>query len=588
MKTLRRINLLLCCVVSFAAAFFAAPAYANETMPIFSTHHELTGQVKALSRKNAKLARLYSIEKSQEGREVWVLELGGGDEAQRELRPAMLVVGDIEGDRLAGSEAALAFAESLLADENKSRLDDVVIYIIPRLNPDASERFFYKPLNQRNSNMTPYDDDRDGFTDEDAPQDINGDGLVSWMRVEDADGGLMLHPNDDRILIEADPVKGEDGQWRYMREGRDDDGDKELNEDGVGGVNFNKQFVFDYPWFDPQAGLYPLKEKITYALGRFIIDHPHIGVVFTFATNDNLSKAPPSGDRTARRVPQTKITNEDAEYYQRLGETYRDTVGMDEIEESTSVPGSLADWAYFHRGRLGLSAAGWSPAIALALKEEEKSEDESAAAEEVASSSEEQESASEDVSDEKAEDEKRGKDEADYLAWLGERADAYFKPWQTIEHPDFPGKTVEVGGWAPYSFTTPPADIFDDWKRKQVEFLLKLGQSLPKVAIEDIEVKTLRGGVYDLVVRVTNNGYLPTVLQHGERTTDVLPTRLMIDLPDEAFLAGKPRTNFGPIAKGEVKEAHFIIQAAPGSKTMISLISALGGSAVQTMTWEGE
>ncbi|MBZ0254942.1 hypothetical protein K8I31_02700, partial [bacterium] len=139
-----------------------------------------------------------------------------------------------------------------------------------------------------------------------------------------------------------------------------------------------------------------------------------------------------------------------------------------------------------------------------------------------------------------------------------------------------------------YSFTTPPVDIFDDWKQKQVEFLLELGQSLPKVAIEDIEVKTLRGGVYDLVVRVTNNGYLPTVLQHGERTTDVLPTRLMIDLPDEAFLAGKPRTNFGPIAKGEVKEAHFIIQAAPGSKTMISLISALGGSAGQTMTWEGE
>ncbi|MBZ0256605.1 hypothetical protein K8I31_11115, partial [bacterium] len=223
MKTLRRINLLLCCVVSFAAAFFAAPAYANDAMPKFSTHRELTSQVKALSRKNAKLAHLYSLEKSTEGREVWVLELGSGDEAQRELRPAMLVVGDIEGDRLAGSEAALAFAESLLADENKSRLDEIVVYIIPRLNPDASERFFDKPLLQRNSNMTPFDDDRDGFTDEDAPQDLNGDGLVSWMRVEDADGGLMLHPNDDRILIEADPVKGEDGQWRYMREGRDND-----------------------------------------------------------------------------------------------------------------------------------------------------------------------------------------------------------------------------------------------------------------------------------------------------------------------------------------------------------------------------
>ncbi|MDP8243651.1 MAG: M14 family metallopeptidase [Candidatus Hinthialibacter antarcticus] len=584
MKISPRYNPFVTCVVSLAAAMFIASVFANEAMPAFSPYRDLTQEVKSLSQHHSKLVHLHSLAKSNQGRDVWVLELGGGDKDERLLRPAMLVVGDVEGDRLAGGEAALAFAESLVADENQSRLGEVVVYIIPRLNPDASERYFAKPLLQRNSNFTPYDDDRDGFTDEDAPQDINGDGLVSWMRIEDADGALMLHPNDDRVLIEADPVKGEDGQWVYMREGRDDDGDKELNEDGVGGVNFNKQFTFEYPWFDAQAGMYPLKEKITYALGRFIIDHPHIGVVFTFASNDNLSKTPPSDDATSRRVPQTKITEDDAKYYEHLGEQYRDIVGIKEIVESTSVPGSLVDWVYFHRGRMGLSAAGWGPAIALALKEE--NEEEGASKEEAAS--EDIEAASEETDGEEVEEEKRGKEEVEYLSWLGERAEAYFTPWQPVDHPDFPGKTVEVGGWAPYSFTTPPAVVFDNWKQTQVEFLMKLSQTLPQVAIEDVDVKTLRRGVYEITVRVTNTGYLPTVLHHGERTTDVLPTRLMIDLPDEAFLAGKPRTNFGPIAKGEVREARFVLQAAPGSKTMISLISALGGTVQQTMTWEGE
>lgn len=592
MKRSSRLTKLFSCVAPFVFALFAMPLQANEVTPSLSAYRELTSQVKDLSKKYSKRVQLTSLAQSNEKRDVWLLELGVGSKDERLVKPALLIVGDVDGDRLAGSEAALAFAESLLADDNQALLDDTVVYIIPRLNPDASEQYFEKPLQHRNSNLTPYDDDRDGFVDEDSADDLNGDGLISWMRVQDADGGLILHPSDDRILIEADPVKGDDGEWMVLREGRDDDGDKELNEDGVGGVNFNKQFTFEYPWFDAKAGLYPLKEKITYALGRFIIDHPHIGVVFTYASSDNLSAAPASGDRSSRRAPQTKITNDDAEYYKHFGEDYRDVIGMDAIDEPASVPGSLADWVYFHRGRLGLSAAGWSPAIALALKEEEKSEEEKDASEAIESASEEAETASEESSNEEekdeAKDEKRGKEEVDYLSWLGERASAYFTPWQVVEHPDFAGKNVEVGGWAPYAFTTPPADIFDDWKQKQVEFLLKLTKSLPSAAIESVEVKTLRGGVYELTVKVTNNGYLPTVLDHGERTTDVLPSRLMIDLPDEAFLAGKPRTNFGPIAKGEVREARFIVQANSGSKTMISLISALGGTVQQTITWEGE
>ena len=236
---------------------------------------------------------------------------------------------------------------------------------------------------------------------------------------------------------------------------------------------------------------------------------------------------------------------------------------------------------------MGLSAAGWSPAIALALKEDKKSDDDEEKPNEDGNKGSEEEHEDNDA-DDGGEDEKRGKEEIEYLEWLGERAGDYFTPWRRVEHPDFPGKTVEVGGWAPYAFTTPPADVFQAWKDKHVAFLHTLSQSLPQVAIEELEVKPLRRGVYEVTVRMTNTGYLPTELKHGERTTDVLPTRLVIDLPDEAFLAGQPRTNFGPLAKGEVREARFVVQAKPGGKNTFSLISALGGSVGQSIIWEGE
>ena len=78
----------------------------------------------------------------------------------------------------------------------KAVLDNNVIYFFPRLNPDGAEAMFGRVKWDRTTNGLSYDDDNDGFTDEDGPEDLNGDGYVTVMRVADPSGDFMIDTAD--------------------------------------------------------------------------------------------------------------------------------------------------------------------------------------------------------------------------------------------------------------------------------------------------------------------------------------------------------------------------------------------------------
>src|SRR5262249_31047429 len=131
-----------------------------------------------------------------------------------------------------------------------------------------------------------------GLIDEDPPDDLNGDKLVTWMRVEDPEGEYILDPKEPRLLIKADPAKGEVGKLRYLSEGIDNDHDEKWNEDGIGGVNFNRNFPYNYSYFAVWAGVNPVSETETRVLADFVVDHPNIGIIFTFGAAENLAGTP--------------------------------------------------------------------------------------------------------------------------------------------------------------------------------------------------------------------------------------------------------------------------------------------------------
>ncbi len=520
------------------------------------------------------MARLQVLATSLEGRRIWLAELGAGTEQERRNRPAMLVVAGIEGNDLVGSTLVLSWLEDLVDrypdDPNVgSLLETTTIYAVCRLNPDAAEYFFASPQRETSVNGQPYDDDHDALTDEDGREDLNGDGLITMMRVEDKEGKYILDAQDERLLLEADPLKGELGQWRYLSEGIDNDHDELWNEDGPGGVNFNRNFPFDYAFFAPDAGVFPVCTAPTRALADFIVHHPNIGIIMTYGAADNLVETPKDAEAPARRNPLTAIDTEDISTYRALGESYREMLGLDKELEGASRAGTFSDWMYFHRGRLSLAARPWSPELALALSKDDQSEDEAK---------------DEDAEEEKEkprkgkDEDKRGKDEREQLAWFDAHAPEAFRPWQAVDHPDFPGQRVEVGGYAPFALSNPPEDRVEDLAAAQSRFLTDLAGRLPRIAAQQIKCKHLGESVFEIEIHVANTGFLPTSLSQGERTREVYPTRLILDVRPEQLLAGTRITNLPTLTgSGGATETRWTVHAPDQSEIGFEIVSMLGG-----------
>jgi len=540
----------------------------------------------SLAKQDPNLVQVDSIAQSIDKRKIWVVEVGKGAEESRKKRPAILVVAGIEGNDLTGSSIAVSWLEQLIKQfrtDNKTAelLETTTVYVIPRLNPDAVEHFFIEPKLETSANNKPVDDDHDGLVDEDGPEDLNEDGLITWMRIEDKEGDYILDPKDQRLLMEADHLKGEIGAWRYLSEGIDNDHDEAWNEDGPGGVNFNRNFPYNYEFFASDAGVHQVSEPQTRALAEFVIEHPNICIIITYGAADNLLKTPESAPAPGRRKPMTAIDEEDLGYYKIMGELYREAIGLNKELETISFPGTFSDWMYFHRGRLSLASRPWSPAVALELSEstekEEKDEEEKAK---------ENDRKNEDEDSQKDKDD-RNETERSELKWFDEHASMAFIKWQSIEHPDFPGRKVEVGGYAPFSLTNPPENMVEEIVGKHTDFLMTVMQRLPRIGVRRIEAKHLGQGTYNIEIQVENTGFLPTSLVQGQTTREVYPTRLVIELDDEHFLSGTRITSL-PVIPGSdgMVEARYIIYAPDRKKIDFEIISMLAGQVEGTINLE--
>jgi hypothetical protein len=542
----------------------------------------------SLAGENPDLVRVESIARSMGERKVWLIEAGAGTKQDRRARPAMLVVAGIEGDDLIGCSAAVAWVEHLLEqyakDPNVARvLKTTTIYVIPRLNPAAAERFFVRPQIETPLNDKPVDDDHDGLIDEDGPEDLDGDGLITWMRIEDAEGEYVCDPKDGRLLTKADHLKGEVGAWRYLAEGIDNDHDERWNEDGPGGVNFNRNFPYDYKFFAPDAGVHQVSEAETRALADFVIEHPNIGIVVTYGAADNLSKTPKGASSTERRKPMTATDEQDVGYYKAMGESFRKALGLDKELEGAALPGSFSDWMYFHRGRLSLAAGAWSPALAVELskaaeKKEKTPQEGAEEKQEQAAESKLQEDDEDSGKKAKKDEDKRNEQEREELKWFDEHAPEAFIKWHAIEHPDFPKQRAEVGGYRPFALTNPPAEMIGEVTSRHADFLTTAAQRLPRIGIRKTETKHLGRSVYEVKIQVENTGFLPTVLAHGQTTREIHPTRLVLALDDELILSGTRITNLPAIrGSGGMAEVRCIVRATDRKKVDFEIISMLAG-----------
>lgn len=496
-----------------------------------------------------------------EGRDVVALTVGMGD---TDDKPAILVMGSVQANSLVGDElarrmVALATKQLDAGDaETAKLLEEVTFYVIPRPSPDASERLFQRPLLASSTNTRPMDDDRDGRVDEDSPADINGDGLITQMRVEDPTGKWITHPDDPRLMIKADATKGEVGRYRLLTEDNaDDDGDEQFAEDAAGGTDFNRNFTFNYPYFKSGAGPHQVSEPETRAVANFAFDHPNIFLVFSFAPQANLLNEWKSGGEGRIK---TSVMKEDVPYLKLMKEKYGEAFETKGKPEAASLDGSFAAWAYYHYGRWSVATPGWWVPVVKEEKPEEKPAENTAKDVDAEKNKEEAESAKkkddakskEDKAEDKKKPDDRAKADQHLLKWLEEQKIDGFIDWQEVDRvPEaFAGKKVEVGGFKP-SVHHPPVDQLAELAEKHAKFLMELAAMRPQLSVATAKPTKQTGASWQHEVSIINRGVLPTASKMGEISGKLPRLEIAIDLPEQAkLLVGPRRKPLGAIAGG--------------------------------------
>ncbi|MDH5406767.1 MAG: M14 family metallopeptidase, partial [Candidatus Aminicenantes bacterium] len=192
------------------------------------------------------LTNLYSIGQTLKGTPLKVLEITNKQTGAALEKPGYYYDGNIHSGELTAAEVILHFAWYLLSHYGKdpyvTRLVDTrTFYLRPKFNPDGADIALNTPLSLR-STPRPYDEDRDGLLDEDPPNDLNQDGSITLMRVRNLHGLWKVSPQDPRIMVHRETGDSEGEFYHLYSEGIDDDGDGYFNEDGIGGIDMNRNF----------------------------------------------------------------------------------------------------------------------------------------------------------------------------------------------------------------------------------------------------------------------------------------------------------------------------------------------------------
>ncbi|MDZ7314758.1 MAG: M14 family metallopeptidase [candidate division KSB1 bacterium] len=526
-------------VLSFCLATLLSAAVLDG----YDSMDELHRRCEALARAHPQLVRVDTLARTPGGRPVLRLRLGRGDDL-----PAMLLIGGVEGDDLASPQVCLGFTERLLRSDRIAVLESTAVFVIPCLNADAAARAYNAtPLQNRCTNDRPIDDDRDGETDEDGYEDLNGDGLITLMRVEGA-GEWLEDQECPPLLRRADPAKGEVGNWRLYGEGFDNDRDGRWNEDPPGGVDLNRNFSYRYRYFTEAAGDDPLSEPESRVLADFLIAHPNIFAVFSFSTADNLLH-PWQGKAAEKGKPLQQPLPEDAPIFSRVAERFKQSGVLPLWPERQPEPGNPAEWLYYHLGFYSFFAPVWLPPADSSSKAESR------------------------------QDLERG-----FFAWY--RAQGLtdrFVPWQKIAHPDFPDREVQVGGWVPFARKNPPVDSLKSVTDRYFRFWMELLESRPRLELA-LKAERMDAGLYRLTATLRNCGYLPTSSAVGDQIRR--GPRLKIEIVSERIrlTAGKRFYLLEPLPAGGETEKSWMLTGKAGETVKVKAVIPAAGEATASAT----
>jgi hypothetical protein len=568
---------------------------------------EVAAFLQSMQKENPASITLHKIAVSPGGSDITLLEIG----SNLKQVPAIFLGANFEGNTPLATEGALHFARMLLDSSGYTK--NTKWFILPLPNPDAASGFFSGLKWERSVNNMDVNNDEDDQTNEDGPDDLNGDGMITRMRVEDPEGTYLISEKDPRLMIKADPKKGERGKYKIYPEGLDNDGDGNYNEDGPGGVNVGISFPHLFNSRDKESGLWPGEAPESYGIMNFIFSHPEIVMVYTLGSSD-FCMSPPRNNRTggasmeslkiparfANRMgadPEKNYTmaqvmemfranmgggggreispemiagflglgaavnplEDDLKFYTDFSEQYKEYLkkkgfSTDRIAATPDKDGSFELWAYYQLG---------VPSFSMNLFTIPKPPSEKTA--ENAASPERPERAAQgtgmprmgNLPAKPADPDENNKIMLSYVDKY--QKGSGFVNWTPYTHPTL-GK-CEIGGFAPYMATTPPAGQIDSLCNIQLPWLLRLSSKIPDIQLLNEKITSMGSGIFKLELFFENKGILPYPIAMGARNRQPAPVIVTLESEKMELLEGFKRTPLGDIGGNQVKKLTWIIRA---------------------------
>lgn len=525
-------------------------------------YDEMTELLECFASEFPALASVESIGKSYEGRDVWALTVSNAQTGEALEKPGFYVDGNIHGSEVTASVTALYFAWTLLSGHGEDKelttlVDGTAFYIIPAVSPDGVEHVLSNSGFVRSgTRMYPHEEERDGLHEE----DIDGDGMILSMRIEDAGGGWKVSAKDARLLVPRRLNDTEGPFYRVYTEGRI------RNFDGVEveaaprkqGLDFNRNFPANW---QPQAkqdgaGEYPFSESETRALADFILAHPNICGLHTLHTGMESIIRPPA-IQTDKEMPAGDLQS--ALDIGKLGVELTDYVlfSYRKLNDDIYVAhGDFATWTYEQLGLLvfcdelwDVRARGGKDYVELNEMNKERDLD--------------------------------GIEEAEIgaLKWNDEALEGRgFVDWRPFEHPQL--GAVELGGWDRILRNNAPPQLLEETCEKMARFLMAHAQASPRLRAGFHEVKAIGDGTYQLSVAVHNDGYLPTnITQQAVNMEQAPPLEARIVLAEgDEVLVGDAVEEIGHLGGyGGRRKVEWVVRFAGEVAGQVEIVSKKAG-----------
>jgi Zinc carboxypeptidase len=503
----------------------------------FYGYDELSETLRGWAQEAPQLCELESIGKSYEGRDIWLVTLTNTETGAHADKPGFIIEANIHSMEWTGCTAALHLIHRLLTaygqDEHVTRvLDTRTFYIVPRLNPDGAERGLAERRFIRSS-VRPYprDEPEDGLQVE----DLDGDGRVLDMRIEDPIGAWREHPEEKGLLVRRDPVDGSDDGpfYRLLTEGR------LLNYDGVQikvpwpleGLDLNRNFPAEWAPEHEQrgAGPYPTSEPEVRAIVQAITERPNITGFIAYHTFSGVHLRPYSGR------PDDDFPTNDLRVYQVIGARATELTGYPAVSifhdfkyhPKEAIKGGADDWIYDHLGLFAWTTEFWSPQRQAGL------------------------------SDYHLTDwirEHPTEDDVKLIRWAREHYPDAHVEWYEFDHPEL-GK-VELGGWdlINYWFNV-PFDRLEQEVAPHSDWAIWHALISPLLEVRSLDVEQLGEGSFLVRLVLQNSGWLPTnVTEKALERKVVRPLEVELELPEGARLVGgEVKTEVGQL-KGRAEK----------------------------------